>query len=64
MLLSFDSFALILTSFSRVTKPKMSISREILSLMNLLVPFLIAMTLPFSMSLAESPLKNALADPV
>ena len=47
-----------------VTLPKISISNEILFLMNLIVPFLIAITFPYCIKFELSPLKNALADPV
>lgn len=50
--------------FSRVTLPKRSTSSEMKSLTYLLTPFLMAMTFPFSMRAAFSPLKKALADPV
>ena len=49
---------------SGVILPKISISRDICPLINLTLPFLIAMTLFFSMSLVFYPLKKALAEAV
>jgi hypothetical protein len=48
-----------MATFSGVTLPNKSTSREIKFLTNLLTPFLIATTLSFSMCLAFSPLKKA-----
>lgn len=47
-----------------VILPKISTSKDIFDLMNLMVPFLIAMTFPSLIKAAFSPLKNALAAPV
>jgi hypothetical protein len=49
---------------SAVTLPKISTYNEILDLMNLIVPFLMAITFPYWIKLAVSPLKKALAAPV
>lgn len=47
-----------------MTLPKISTSKDILPLMIFLTPFLMAITLPFFMSLALSPLKKDLAEAV
>jgi hypothetical protein len=50
-----------MSNFSSVILPKISNSNEMKFLMNFLTPFLMAITSPFSTSLALSPLKKALA---
>jgi hypothetical protein len=54
----------LISTVSGVILPKMSTSSEILFLMKLIVPFLMAMTFPSAIKAAFSPLKKALADPV
>ena len=54
----------LISTDSGVILPKMSTSNEILDLMILMVPFLMAMTFPTWIKAVASPLKKALAAPV